>query len=405
MASVYARFKGPQGWEYQRVGRGRPPKDAKFHIRFTDAQGKRRWSQPFNTPQDAQENAAGVVVAMEAAAQGLTVAEYQGETSSGITPLKIAVERFLKLHRNDRPKTVEQYDGALSHLLANLPKGVRSVKDLATPDALDTYLQSLQAEEYGSKTIETRMGVIFSMLKDNKKETGVEFASKLVSLPEPVQSRPKAYPNEEIIQLFGAMTAEEKVRYLFFLHTGCREQEVMYATWDDIDFKHLKYHVTGDGKQDVNFVPKNHEERWIPLTTELLELLKALKPKVKRRWMFVNEEGDPEGHFLRKFKAVAKRAGLNCGHCKTTVMDGKYHLRKPTEITCATRPVCTKHKLHRLRKTCATRWLQSGIDLMKIKTWLGHESLAVTQLYLDDAELTDSGIQAKVDRAGAGASN
>ena len=30
MASVYARFKGLLGWEYQRVGRGRPPKDAKF---------------------------------------------------------------------------------------------------------------------------------------------------------------------------------------------------------------------------------------------------------------------------------------------------------------------------------------------------------------------------------------
>lgn len=405
MASVYARFKSSHGWEYQRVGRGRPPKDAKFHIRFTDAQGKRRWSQPFNTPQEAQENAAGVAVAVEAAAQGLTVAEYQDETNAGKTPVKIAVERFLKLHRNDRPKTVEQYDGALSHLLANLPDGVRSVKDLATSHALDTYLQTLQAEEYGSKTIATRMGVIFSMLKDNKKETGVEYASRLVSLPEPVQSRPKAYPNEEMVQLFSAMTDEERVRYLFFLHTGCREQEVMYATGDDVDFKQRKYHVTGEGKQDVNFVPKNHEERWIPLTTELLELLMERKPKVKRRWIFVNEEGDREGHFLRKFKAVAKRAGLNCGHCKMTVMDGKYHLRKPTEITCATRPVCAKHKLHRLRKTCATRWLQSGIDLMKIRTWLGHESLAVTQLYLDDAELTDSGIQAKVDRAGAGASN
>jgi Phage integrase family. len=59
-----------------------------------------------------------------------------------------------------------------------------------------------------------------------------------------------------------------------FLHTGRREREMMYATWDDVDFKQRKFHVTGDGKEDVNFVPKNHEERWIPLTTELLELLK-----------------------------------------------------------------------------------------------------------------------------------
>ncbi len=172
IASVYARFKGPQGWEYQRVGKGRPPKGAKFRIRFTDAQGRRCWSQPFDTPQQAQENADGVALATRAAAQGLIVAEYQEQTNAGRTPVKVAVERFLKLHRNDRPKTVKQYNLALTHLLANLPRGVRFIKDLATSDALDAYVRTLQAEEYAAKTIETRMGVIFSMLKDNKKETG-----------------------------------------------------------------------------------------------------------------------------------------------------------------------------------------------------------------------------------------
>jgi len=401
MASVYARFKGPQGWEYQRVGKGRPPKGAKFHIRFTDAQGKRCWSQPFDTPQQAQENADGVALATQAAAQGLTVAEYQDQTNAGRTPTKVAVERFLKLHRNDRPKTVKQYNLAVTHLLANLPRGVRFIKDLATADALDTYVQTLQTEEYAAKTIETRMGVIFSMLKDNKKETGVEYAAQLVSLPEPLHTRPRAYADDEIPKLFGVMTAEERVRYLFFLHTACREQEVQYATWDDIDWKHRKYHVTGDGKEDVNFVPKHHEERWIPLTTELVELLKERKKNPPhRRWVFVNKDGDAEGHFLRKFKAIAKRAGLNCGNCKTTIQQGKYHLRKPTEVTCATSPVCEKHHLHRLRKTCATRWLRNGVNLMDIKTWLGHKSLETTELYLSDTKHIGSEMQANIDRAG-----
>jgi hypothetical protein len=85
-------------------GRGRPPKDAKFHVRFTDAQGKRRWSQPFNTPQEAAKNAFSIAVAAHAASQGLTV------TNAGRTSVKIAVEKFLKLHRNDRPKTIQQYE-------------------------------------------------------------------------------------------------------------------------------------------------------------------------------------------------------------------------------------------------------------------------------------------------------
>ena len=401
MASVYARFKGTAGWEYQKVGRGRPPKDAKFHVRFTDAQGKRRWSQPYNTPQEAEKNASGVAVATKAASQGLTVAEFQDVTNAGRTSVKVAVERFLKLHRNDRPKTIQQYENALNHLRANLPTNVRFVKDLATADALDAYLQTLEREDYAKKTIETRMGVVFSVLKDYARETGVQHVSKLVSLPEPIQKRAKAYSNEEIAKLFEVMNAEEKLRYLFFLHTGCREQEVTYATWNDVDFRQRKFHVTGDSKQDVNFVPKNHEERWIPLTTELYELLKELKAKSKTRWIITNEDGNPEGHFLRKFKAIAKKAGLNCGQCKTTMIEGKYHVRKRTQVSCATRPVCEKHYLHRLRKTCATRWLRNGINLMDIRTWLGHASLAVTQIYLADSEHIDSNMQARLDKAGA----
>ena len=355
MASVYARFRGKNGWEYQRVGRGRPPKNSKFHVRFTDSEGKRRWSQGYDTPQEAEKNASAVAVATQAAAQGLTVAEFQDLTNAGRTSVKVAVEKFLKLHRNDRPKTIQQYENALNHLVEHLPSGVRFVKDLATADTLDAYLQILENDEYSRKTIETRMGVIFSMLKHYVRETGVQHPSKLVSLPEPVQKRAKAYSNEDITKLFEVMTADEKFRYLFFLHTGCREQEVMYATWDDVDFRQRKFHVTGSGKEDVKFVPKNHEERWIPLTTELYDLLKEQKTKSKGRWLFTNEDGKPEGHFLRKFKAIAKKAGLNCGQCRTTVMDGKYHLRKRAEISCAARPVCERHYLHRLRKTCATR--------------------------------------------------
>src|SRR5207237_4456641 len=118
MASVYARFKGPRGWEYQRVGKGRPPKGAKFHIRFTDAQGKRCWSQPFDTPQQAQENADDVALATQAAAQRLTVAEYQDQTTAGRTPIKVAGERFLNHHRNDRPKTAQSHTPTPTHMIS-----------------------------------------------------------------------------------------------------------------------------------------------------------------------------------------------------------------------------------------------------------------------------------------------
>ena len=82
------------------------------------------------------------------------------------------------------------------------------------------------------------------------------------------------------------------------------------------------------------------------------------------------------------------------------MMDGKYHLRKLVDVTCETRPVCEKHYLHRLRKTAATRWLHSGINIRKIQSWLGHSSLEVTQLYLDDVSPSGDDEQARSTKRG-----
>ena len=69
------------------------------------------------------------------------------------------------------------------------------------------------------------------------------------------------------------------------------------------------------------------------------------------------------------------------------------------DVTCKSHPVCEKHYLHRLRKTAATRWLRAGFDLETIRVWLGHKSLAVTQLYLQDESKTSKGVQARFDGA------
>jgi site-specific recombinase XerD len=39
--------------------------------------------------------------------------------------------------------------------------------------------------------------------------------------------------------------------------------------------------------------------------------------------------------------------------------------------------------LHRFRDTAAIRWLRAGIDVRTVQSWLGHESLATTQKYLE----------------------
>ena len=57
------------------------------------------------------------------------------------------------------------------------------------------------------------------------------------------------------------------------------------------------------------------------------------------RWLFINEVGHPDNHFLRKLKHMAKRAGLNCGQRRAVLTEGQYDKRKKIELSCLDRPV------------------------------------------------------------------
>jgi integrase len=397
--TVYYRQKiAGTGWRYRPLSVGRRPEAAKsgpYFIRVRNGAGKYQWVK-HDSEQAAAKAARTAPVARQAQQLGLTVDELTNEANTKRISIKTAVENYLQDRHFGRPRSIAAYDNAFDQLQANLPEGVRFIDQLATPRVLNSYVQFLAGKGYSNKTITIRMGFVFSLLKAN----GIEKPSKLVKLPKVQRTRTKAYNSEELTKLFAAMTPEEYLRYLFFVRTGCREQEVQYATWKDLDLKSLRFTVSGEGKSDVEFLPKNHEERSVPLTTELGALLAEHKKRAASdRWVFTNEDGKPEGHFLRKFKAIAKRAGMNCGQCKVAIREGRYDNRHKVEVTCETRPVCEEHYLHRLRKTAATNWLRSGFDLMKIKNWLGHKSLEVTQIYLD-AEMHDPEEQRKLDRAG-----
>ena len=93
---------------------------------------------------------------------------------------------------------------------------MRFVDQLAVPRTFNAYVEFLRGEGYNNKTIATRMGFVFSLLKAN----GVGRSSKLIKLPKVRRTRTKAYNADELAQLFAAMTAEEYLKYLFFLRTG-----------------------------------------------------------------------------------------------------------------------------------------------------------------------------------------
>jgi integrase/recombinase XerD len=391
MNAIYTREKSiknskPQ-WRYKRVniGRGRRPAglEGPFFTRIKKADAKwQSWVSLGDTIDEALEAAETLGNAMQAQAKGLTVGEYDAVTNADRTTIKKAIADFLEKKSSKAKRTVDGYRLHLEKLTAYLPAKIRFVDELGNAEVLRGYKKHMVAEGLAERTIHGRLLTIFILLKKH----GIKNPLGWDEMPTIEDEIAVAYTPEELDALFKKMTPEEQARYKFFLGTACRDKEVTYASWQDIDFSKGSYHVRA--KKDFGFTPKSHESRIIPLPSSLLALLKQRrKTAADPRWIFVNEDGRPDNHFLRKLKRIALRAGLNCGQCKTTINKGSYENKRPVEVTCATDPVCEHWYLHRLRKTCATRWQENGIPVRTIQAWLGHKNLETTMLYLG---VTDS---------------
>jgi integrase len=288
--------------------------------------------------------------------------------------IKTAITTYLAQKASKAKKTVQQYTLALNEFQEAL--GKIKYMDEINEGILRKYKDSLAQKGFAGKTIDTRVNIVYFMLKKN----GVLARLPTDEMPAVETEAAVPYSQGELDTLFGGMNAEEDIRYKFFLGSACRDREVTFAAWSDLNFDKSTYTIRS--KPEVGFYVKNHESRTVPLPDSLIASLKARRKAVKGRWVFPNAEGAPGNHFLRKLKKIALRAGLNCGQCKTTITKGEYDSKKAVKVTCATDPVCDHFYLHRFRKTCATRWSEAGIPIRTVQHYLGHKSLEVTARYL-----------------------
>jgi integrase/recombinase XerD len=379
--SIYMRVKNRQGkWRYSRIQTGKGHRIGQLQPPFfvrPFRNGKQVWhtlgAQNFK---EADDEAEQLAAALDAQAKGLTVAGAEAIRNANRISIKSAVDTYLERKSGKAKRTIAQYRLALHEFIEAVGDHVRFLDEI-TESVLRSYKKFMADQGYAAKTIDTRMNIVFFLLKKN----GITARIPRDEMPVVEEEAAVPYTAEELEKLFAAMNEEETVRYKFFLGTGCRDKEVTFASWNDIDWSKGEYHIRK--KKDVGFFPKNHESRTIPLPKGLLESLRAWRTRAEHeRWIFVNERGRPDNHFLRKLKRIAKRAGLNCGHCKTTITEGKYDKKKQIEVSCKSRPICEHFYLHRFRKTCATRWAEHAVPVRTIQAWLGHKNLETTMLYL-----------------------
>jgi len=149
---------------------------------------------------------------------------------------------------------------------------------------------------------------------------------------------------EEEKNLFKASAQYLKLILRVALHTGMRRGEILNLKWSQIDFdkKVIRVERTKSGK--IRFIPINEF-----LMRELL-LQKQMKSS---KFVFTNvATGKQFVDIKRAFLGACKRAGIE-------------NLR-----------------FHDLRHTFASRLIENGVDIITVKTLLGHSSVRTTERYL-----------------------
>ncbi len=156
--------------------------------------------------------------------------------------------------------------------------------------------------------------------------------------------------------------------------TGMRKGELLNLTWRDIDFENQVVHVTAkaDTESTWQWDIKDHDERTLPLTEEVVNILTelqaaapegcpyvfvpherfqaVLKKRSEGKWDTIKTRENLTPHFSTHFKELREKAGI---------------LKDVT--------------FHDLRSTALSGWCNNGMAINDVKTLAGHSSITTTQ--------------------------
>ncbi len=240
--------------------------------------------------------------------------------------------------------------------------------DEILPDDIVKFQKALQKRGMSARTVSNRHSSVKAFLRS--------IGYNIKELPKPPKydkTLPEIYTDQELEALFKAVvTPRESLLFQLLLQTGVREQEAMHLEWHDIDPKRRILKLQSKVAR-WEFRLKDFEERELPLSDEMLAMLKTYKSDhAGASTLIFEKDGKPDGHMLRTLKQQVRAAGLNCGKCEGC-------LSKARE--------CENWYLHKFRATFCTKMHRNpDIDMRTLQALMGHSDLASTLRYLRPAE-------------------
>ena len=160
---------------------------------------------------------------------------------------------------------------------------------------------------------------------------------------------------------------------VFAFYTGMRLDEIVNLRWNNID---LQNRIITVG--DEQFITKGRNQRFIPMTEEVLNILTRRKLKDNRKTLSyilpINKYDNPDttSNCLGKEFIFCNKAGNR--------FTGNYFSRR-FKKACIAAGLDNAIHFHSLRHSFASNLVQKGVSLYSVKELLGHSSISTTEIY------------------------
>jgi len=266
----------------------------------------------------------------------------------------------LKYEKRYSPHTIRSYGNDLHAFFHYLSKqyGNISLKEIDL-NMVRSWLADLKALKSESRTINRKISSLKSFFKFELKKGNIDTTpmGNIVS-PKNKKRLPVFVKEDETARMFSSLASHTedwhslnaRLILLLFYSTGMRLNELI----------NLKTRQVDHSRKQIKILGKGNKERIIPLSKEILQLIREYQDLRKKEFtqetefLFLTEKGKklyPKYAYLLVHKQLEAFATLE------------------------------KKSPHVLRHSFATHLMNNGADLNAVKELLGHSSLASTQIY------------------------
>jgi integrase/recombinase XerD len=355
--NIVQRVKTSKGWSNVPLkrtpkGRIRWPSGGRYFIEWRE-NGRRLRQSAGDTPSEALEAQKRKRFQLEATDTGFEIVDV--EAGENQRPLATAVDAFLKDIKTFRKPLTHQKYAHILQLFTEYAAPKSDVREI-TGDDIKNFLAWRKSKGFDpGTTLYTDRVILHNFFNKLGIDNPVKDVPRLARL----RKRPAAYTNADLKKFFAVCDDWERAFFTLALSTGLRRGELQTLHWSDLDLVNGQVDVRA--KPQYGFLPKDWEERTVPFSKEVAATISKHSRTPNCSLVFPSPKSHLNYRFLHdRCKHIATRAGLD---------PQEWHL-------------------HRFRDTAATRWLRAGIDIRTVQMWLGHESLATTQKYLEPSKET-----------------